>query len=526
MSNLIDKICHLYDIDIILLQYIQNNSQFLINDFTLKRLFENDCNDSFQISYQIESFICLREIQKLYSSKLSFNALDSTGIISNKSNINHYGVIGLAASEILKAKNSNDQRCFMLLDISQSIMIPLILSYSISKQLFSHYSIQSLIGYAFIIIRPTLQQHDEQQELSIQHICQLVIIGKATAVSFGICKGFKSNGKACKLPINLKTSSYCKYHANSQDAFQPRSNEVIQPKEKSCINVIVNDKSQSNRIIIPREAESVFTFGAQLLHEETLKRQILQSSTSTRPQDGIQRIVSKLGNINTEKSNAIMKPLINSTTNHIQMISNVALCSQLLQQNANKHNKVLENQGNKIKLQEEVKKQNDELNELLNRKSSHAKQLELEKNDIYNKRIEKLEQREFNELKQSKIESISISGMSCKTCNLFYEMSSYKAIQLCQSNKHNITTMKLIKRFYECNHCYRRTFTLSSYQSKALVLPKHVCEVCGKYSWNVCGIKGSIHSKPIDEDRLVLSNSESTTSRDRDLMFSRISAMK
>lgn len=291
------------------------------------------------------------------------------------------------------------------------------------------------------------------------------------------------------------------------------------------------------------------------------------------------RQTSKLG------SKAVMSSannMIQTLTQHeimkdnTRMVGGVLVDTQILNKNARiltaRHNnndlksntvahnqKQIESQHLKKKLKLDL---DLEIDELLSRKSKHSSQAESELAEVYDKRIDKLIAREKYEEKVAIIHSIVINGYFCLSCNL----ASEKVNPLCQTQHlHQVEGLKLLKRFYECGKCRKRTFVLlkhiptkvainpgQSYENKvnhnkrksddshvksiqktqqvadgniheSLTLPKHRCQ-CGAFEWKACGKHGSsayYGGSSGKEEKLVLCASEWASASDVDALNSK-----
>jgi hypothetical protein len=122
------------------------------------------------------------------------------------------------------------------------------------------------------------------------------------------------------------------------------------------------------------------------------------------------------------------------------------------------------------------------LQDLLNRKSSHADAEELEWFNAYEAKLYKLQAKEAVLSKENEKTVISVRAFQCKECNVVREQCS----EMCRSRGHHVTLVNAPKRFFECQSCRRRTFTLGPER-----LPDRACGFCGAYSFIATGRNGS-----------------------------------
>jgi len=182
----------------------------------------------------------------------------------------------------------------------------------------------------------------------------------------------------------------------------------------------------------------------------------------------------------------------------------------------------------------------DEINKLLARSSSHADAEAAEWFDGFGKRLKKLEAREYMVEKENTAtrDGITISAQFCKECNVVHEsrggdgkngdQASQLRIRNCASKGHRCSTITVVKKFFECSGCLRKTSTLTPVvsgsnssssgtstnsssssnsssghggASKMLIRPPQFnCSYCQKQDWKSCGIKGSYYSGGIRGD--------------------------
>jgi len=140
---------------------------------------------------------------------------------------------------------------------------------------------------------------------------------------------------------------------------------------------------------------------------------------------------------------------------------------------------------------------NNEIEVLLNKKSSHAEEANNEWFDGYSKRLNQLSKREYAQTKAAQVQSIEIQAFCCTNieCNLSKQDRLVEQFPtFCQSKGHLIERLVAIKRFFECKQCNKRESTLSKKKdvhTKVILPPEIRCIVCGSYRWTLCGQKGS-----------------------------------
>lgn len=146
-----------------------------------------------------------------------------------------------------------------------------------------------------------------------------------------------------------------------------------------------------------------------------------------------------------------------------------------------------------------------EINQLLQRKSSHAGEAEDEWFDQYSKRMDKLARQEAIVKKESEIDSVMIKAFSCKECSLFTELRR----PMCVEARHDIRIMSVKKRFFECCRCRRKGHTIGKAD---LMVPDYKC-ACGSADWRRCGQRSFQPVEPLTTP-LVLAASDWSSRRD------------
>jgi len=141
---------------------------------------------------------------------------------------------------------------------------------------------------------------------------------------------------------------------------------------------------------------------------------------------------------------------------------------------------------------------NNEIELLLNKKSSHADEANNEWFDGYSKRLTQLSKREYAQTKAAQVQSIEIQAFCCmdsNECNLSKQDRLVEQFPTyCHSKGHLIERFVAIKRFFECKQCNKRECTLTKKKdihTKVILPPEVRCIVCGAYRWTLCGQRGS-----------------------------------
>ncbi len=157
-----------------------------------------------------------------------------------------------------------------------------------------------------------------------------------------------------------------------------------------------------------------------------------------------------------------------------------------------------------------------EIEELLNRKSSHHDSVENEWMANFTAHLSKLEKVEYAVKKNNEVKKVTVNAYFCNTCRLYSETNP----QLCRTKKHTVTFGQVVKRFFECKHCSKRMNTYSA------MLPAKAC-TCGAFDWAACGSRGSqMRDKSThNDDRLILAASEDASRGDKVLMNERVGNM-
>lgn len=197
---------------------------------------------------------------------------------------------------------------------------------------------------------------------------------------------------------------------------------------------------------------------------------------SRKPAQILQKVssasISSRGSLNSVLINSTPKPIVNKEN----------LLRNLQIQESNTVKNTVERQQSR---EQHNKRLLSEVDELLNKKSSHAQEADNEWHEAYSQRMTKLAQREYAQQKAEERQGvmIQISAFCCITCdNFITELFPV----LCEGLKHSIMPCKVNKRTFECAQCRRREYTyqpVSKDNSTLNLPPKHRCQVCGAYNW-------------------------------------------
>ena len=155
----------------------------------------------------------------------------------------------------------------------------------------------------------------------------------------------------------------------------------------------------------------------------------------------------------------------------------------------------------------------NEINALLSRTSSHNTEAESIWFDEFASKMKKHEAHEYmvKKVNEETVNGITLRGYQCSTCNYILEHnlngSSKAKYDYCVLNKHAIQVITVLKHYFECVHCLRKTTTVTpvAKQSQSsssttgngtnlrmFVKPPVInCEYCKKCNWKACGKKGS-----------------------------------
>eukprot|EP01039_Chlorochromonas_danica_P010121 gene10121-11203_t len=156
----------------------------------------------------------------------------------------------------------------------------------------------------------------------------------------------------------------------------------------------------------------------------------------------------------------------------------------------------------------------DEVDALLSKRSSHAREAEDEWFAAHQQRLAKLDQQEKRSQQMAKqTEEIFIKAYVCVSCSkpsssVFSRDHLRDAFpELCQEKGHEIHSMRAVKRFFLCQNCNRRDYVLdlassnkkqqqqqpqvedSARTTTFCAPPSHRCH-CGALAWRRCGQRG------------------------------------
>lgn len=218
-------------------------------------------------------------------------------------------------------------------------------------------------------------------------------------------------------------------------------------------------------------------------------------------------------------------------TQGIRLIGNSIVDYQRLMQNAQSDQRQLQQQKNKdnpsIQAKENKKQKAlmDEVDALLNRKSTHDSEATEEWHRQYNQTLQKLEKREFIQNKLDSIQFIEVPAFQCRQC----ENHIYPTFpESCRGMEHQVREVTAIKRFFDCANCGGRDSTLTNKATDHTHIPAPPswrCR-CGQYRWVVKGsARKSEKTTSFSGESLVTAASESTSRRDAMEMAVRVSKL-
>ena len=319
------------------------------------------------------------------------------------------------------------------------------------------------------------------------------------------------NNVASITPLN-KRSSYDdnqqRISALSTDSITDHKDGSVSVPKESKVFKVLSEKYYNNLAKV-KQAQSAAT---ALQHTASCSR-IPSSSIPTGGNGILSNRHSAPSGMGSSNHNAILDK---AAKEKIQNFSNMrCVGGQLFDLDKTRKNARL---SNKKKVTEEKTVQEAKQRELdlkieslLKRESSH--QAEAEEDEFKNQmeRLDRLSKREYMVQKDEKIHSLSVRAFQCLACNEISETMLDK----CRRSGHPVTTISVIKRFYECMNCEKRESTLGA----NVRLPKNACLRCNEYKWRPCGKRKTsfeTSTKPNAADKLVVSMSADTERYDVD----------
>ncbi|GFQ96702.1 protein MCM10 homolog [Trichonephila clavata] len=109
----------------------------------------------------------------------------------------------------------------------------------------------------------------------------------------------------------------------------------------------------------------------------------------------------------------------------------------------------------------------ERVKEILQRKSSHAYEIEMAEMEKEAAYFNALEKKEKMEEKMASTTEIVCDVVSCKKC----KYTAHTASEKCKNEQHPLKCHKALKRFFVCKDCSHRTFAFTK-------LPSHSCRKC------------------------------------------------
>ena len=257
---------------------------------------------------------------------------------------------------------------------------------------------------------------------------------------------------------------------------------AINPRFSSngCLNVKLNALPPSN-IVAPRAVSTIGKLGqSRVKIHTTAKPDMSKYSLSLNSKSAIASrntddFTVTAGGLIINKSNLIRNANCSVSTSKKRQHSDTML-SPL--------NACLDLESNKKKKQSQDEKplvSENEIEKLINQKSTHAEEEQCEWLENFSKRLDKLSKSEYISSKLNSIHSIQVKAYMCDLCHIILEYPR----ELCNKLKHPIRKVSAMKRFFECRVCMRKESTLGVQR-----LPEVHC-VCGNYNWIACGKNGS-----------------------------------
>jgi hypothetical protein len=184
-------------------------------------------------------------------------------------------------------------------------------------------------------------------------------------------------------------------------------------------------------------------------------------------------------------------------------------------------------QANKMQQQQEKKqKLYDEIENLLNRKSTHDDEANEEWFSQYDKKIKKLSQQEFMQQRKEVLQMVEVPAFMCKNCE---HLITLQYPSLCSNQGHQVVEVTAIKRFFECAVCRKGdyTLTLRGHRSSGIGIPPKLPCRCGNNNWLIRGTSQQVADvKALTGESLVTSGSEWTSKKDALNMAIRVSRLK
>lgn len=139
----------------------------------------------------------------------------------------------------------------------------------------------------------------------------------------------------------------------------------------------------------------------------------------------------------------------------------------------------------------------EELDKLKTVKSRNHHLVEEAKLDAVDQYFDKMEKRDEMEEKMLSTFEMKTKAVTCHVCNY----TSFKASELCKTERHNFKVIDAVKRFYRCKDCKRRTVCLGR-------LPNEPCRQCGGSNWERAGMIAERRGPALAGDTLSIRGNE------------------
>ncbi len=123
----------------------------------------------------------------------------------------------------------------------------------------------------------------------------------------------------------------------------------------------------------------------------------------------------------------------------------------------------------------------DDIEALLNSKSSHEEEAHTEWMESYSKKLDKLAGKEGIKNKENEQKVVQVEVFRCEICKL----TSENILDNCVRQRHQISRITAQKRYFECRGCHFRIHTIGPVK-----LPARACQ-CGMYNWMATGKWGT-----------------------------------
>lgn len=139
----------------------------------------------------------------------------------------------------------------------------------------------------------------------------------------------------------------------------------------------------------------------------------------------------------------------------------------------------------------------ERMDKIRSKKSKFQNLIEAHEDDQVDKALDTLEKKESMEEKMINTKEIEVKAVTCKRCSY----TCYKQSDLCKESGHTVKYITVMKKFFECKGCKRRTTALDKY-------PKTSCSNCGGSAWMRCGMMREKKGPLLDSEKLVIRGAE------------------